>query len=55
VIGVILPADGEGDVAQATGAEDAAAWKAFVEAGRRLERRFAPGTSGVRLLSDMRR
>jgi hypothetical protein len=26
-----------------------------VRAGRRLERRFTPGVSGVRLLSDMRR
>jgi hypothetical protein len=33
----------------------AAAWDAFVRAGRRLERRFRPGVSGVRLLAAMRR
>jgi hypothetical protein len=42
-----------------TNAPDAAdatsAWEAFLRAGRRLERRFPPGASGVRLLSDMRR
>jgi prevent-host-death family protein len=55
-IGVILPVDGEDDAAQASEAVDAtAAWKAFLQAGRRLERRFAPGSSGVRLLSGMRR
>ena len=32
-----------------------AAWDAFVRAGRRLERRFRPGVSGVRFLSSTRR
>jgi prevent-host-death family protein len=55
-IGVILPVDGEGDASQASEAVDAtAAWEAFVKAGRRLERRFTPGASGVRLLSHSRR
>jgi prevent-host-death family protein len=55
-VAVILPVDGEDDESHASDAVDAtAAWEAFVEAGRRLERRFAPGAGGVRLLSDMRR
>ena len=54
-VGVILPlaADGRPPGAEDTGA--AAAWDAFLRAGRRLERRFRPGVSGVRLLSKMRR
>src|SRR5262245_48673919 len=54
-VGVILPIEGS-DVA--LGAEDLdgrAAWNAFLRAGRRLERRFRPDVSGVRLLSTMRR
>lgn len=55
-IGVILPVDDADDVAQASEAVDATtAWTVFLRAGRRLERRFAAGASGVRLLSDMRR
>jgi prevent-host-death family protein len=55
-IGVILPVEGEDEPVQASEAVDATgAWEAFLRAGRRLERRFAPGTSGVRILSDMRR
>jgi prevent-host-death family protein len=55
-IGVILPVDGEDDASQDSEAVDpTTAWKTFLRAGRRLERRFAPGSSGVRLLSDMRR
>jgi prevent-host-death family protein len=54
-IGVILPVD-EGEPTNAPDAADAtSAWEAFLRAGRRLERRFPPGASGVRLLSDMRR
>lgn len=55
-VGVILPLD-PADSGSHT-SEDAdpdAAWNAFVLAGRRLERRFRPDTSGVRLLSAMRR
>jgi len=55
-VGVILPLDPAEDTSPA--AEDAnapAAWEAFVRAGRRLERRFRPGVSGVRLLSALRR
>lgn len=33
----------------------AAAWETFMRAGRRLERRFRPGVSGVKLLSASRR
>ena len=55
-IGVILPVDGEDDSAQTSEAVDGPmAWQAFVRAGRRLETRFAPAASGVRLLSEMRR
>jgi prevent-host-death family protein len=55
-IGVILPVDSEDEPLGAPDAVDAtAAWEAFMRAGRRLERRFAAGASGVRLLSDMRR
>jgi antitoxin (DNA-binding transcriptional repressor) of toxin-antitoxin stability system len=53
-VGMILPLDPAED--PSTASEDAgAAWDAFVRAGRRLERRFRPGASGVRLLSAMRR
>ncbi len=55
-IGVILPVDAEDDTSQGSETVDATtAWKRFLHAGRRLERRFAPGVSGVRLLSGMRR
>jgi prevent-host-death family protein len=55
-IGVILPVDGEDDAVQASEAVDATtAWNAFLRAGRKLERRFPPAASGVRLLSEMRR
>ena len=53
-VGVILPIDA--DTSVATEDEDtSAAWNAFLRAGRRLESRFRPGMSGVRLLSAMRR
>ena len=53
-IGMILPLEPLEDTAGAP--EDAAAaWDTFVRAGRRLERRFRPGVSGVRLLSATRR
>jgi prevent-host-death family protein len=53
-VGVILPIDG--DTSAAAEDDDAsAAWNAFMRAGRRLESRFRPGMSGVRLLSAMRR
>jgi antitoxin (DNA-binding transcriptional repressor) of toxin-antitoxin stability system len=55
-IGVILPVDSEDEPLAAPDAVDAtAAWEAFMRAGRRLERRFAAGASGVRHLSAMRR
>ncbi len=56
-VGVILPVDPAEDASPtAEDAEDARApWDAFLRAGRRLERRFRPGVSGVRLLSAMRR
>jgi prevent-host-death family protein len=55
-IGVILPVDAEDDRSQTSDSVNATtAWDTFVRAGRRLERRFAPGVSGVRLLSNMRR
>lgn len=53
-VGMILPLEPAEDSAPAS--EDAAAaWEAFLRAGRRLEPRFRPGVSGVRLLSAMRR
>jgi prevent-host-death family protein len=58
-IGVILPVDpvdNEDEARHPAEPGDAsAAWKEFIRAGQRLERRFASGASGVRLLSDMRR
>ena len=55
-VGVILPLDPEDGASLAPDVADATtAWKAFVRAGRRLERRFKPGVSGVRLLSESRR
>jgi prevent-host-death family protein len=55
-VGVILPLDpAEGTSPALEEADAGAAWDAFVRAGRRLERRFRPGVSGVRLLSAMRR
>jgi antitoxin (DNA-binding transcriptional repressor) of toxin-antitoxin stability system len=54
-IGVILPLDAPDEVASADDARPGAAWDAFLRAGQRIQRRFKPGTSGVRLLSDMRR
>jgi prevent-host-death family protein len=55
-IGVILPVDADDDVSQTSETVDATtAWETFVRVGRRLERRFTPGRSGVALLSDMRR
>ncbi|MBI4306436.1 MAG: type II toxin-antitoxin system Phd/YefM family antitoxin [Chloroflexi bacterium] len=54
--GVILPLDEAAEISPASGATDpAAAWTAFIRAGRRLERRFRPAVSGVKLLSAMRR
>jgi hypothetical protein len=35
--------------------EAAAAWEAFMQAGRQIASRFRSGVSGVRLLSRMRR
>jgi prevent-host-death family protein len=54
-IGVILPVDSEDTAAPVALADTTTAWKAFLQAGRRLERRFAPGRSGVRNLSRSRR
>ena len=55
-IGMILPMDpGEGTSLTSDAADASTAWNAFVRAGRRLERRFKPGVSGVRILSASRR
>jgi antitoxin (DNA-binding transcriptional repressor) of toxin-antitoxin stability system len=53
-VGMILPLEPSEDAALAP-EDTAAAWAAFLHAGRRLEGRFRPGVSGVRLLSEMRR
>jgi len=55
-VGVILPLDPADGAAQSSDAADAAAaWNTFLRAGRRLERRFRRGASGVQILSRMRR
>lgn len=55
-VGMILPLDPVDAGTRTHDDEDGAGgWKAFLEAGRRLERRFRPGVSGVALLSGMRR
>ena len=55
-VGVILPLDpAEPTFPAFQDADGSAAWHAFLRAGRRLERRFRPGASGVRLLSAGRR
>lgn len=53
-VGVILPIDADPAAAAEYG-DARAAWNAFLHAGRRLESRFRPGVSGVRLLSATRR
>jgi antitoxin (DNA-binding transcriptional repressor) of toxin-antitoxin stability system len=53
-VGMILPLEPSEDAVLAS-EDTAAAWDAFLHAGRRLEGRFRPGVSGVRLLSEMRR
>ena len=53
-VGMILPLDPAEDTS-ATAEDAAAAWDTFLRAGRRLERRFRRGVSGVRLLSAARR
>jgi prevent-host-death family protein len=55
-VGMIVPvrsAEEGSDIVRDMGA--ATAWERFLSAGRRLEQRFRPGVSGVRLLSAMRR
>jgi prevent-host-death family protein len=54
-IAVILPIAEDDASRTSEGVDATAAWEAFVRAGRRLERRFTPRESGVRLLSEMRR
>jgi prevent-host-death family protein len=55
-VGVILPLDAADSTAHTSEAADAAAaWNAFMRAGRRLERRFRRRLSGVQILSSMRR
>jgi antitoxin (DNA-binding transcriptional repressor) of toxin-antitoxin stability system len=55
-VGLILPLGAP--AAPAIAPDDVSAttaWDAFLRAGRRLERRFRPGVSGVRALARMRR
>lgn len=55
-VGLLLPLDPIENHSEAADDSDAAAaWDTFMRAGRRLERRFRPSVSGVRLLSTMRR
>ena len=53
-VGVILPLETvDGSLTDDLDAADG--WQAFLMAGRRLERRFRPGVSGVAFLSKARR
>ena len=55
-VGMILPLDPKQtprDAAEDTGGDEA--WEAFLRAGRRIQVRFSPRKSGVRLLSESRR
>jgi prevent-host-death family protein len=55
-VGVILPIEMADLTEPLTDDLDASdAWQAFLAAGRRLERRFRSGVSGVALLSKARR
>lgn len=55
-VGVILPVGASEPVSPGREDVDAdAAWHAFLQAGRRLERRFQAGVSGVEVLSATRR
>ena len=55
-VAVILPLDPADDSSQEPEAADAAvAWNTFMRAGRRLERRFRRGVSGVEILTTTRR
>src|SRR5437867_10049674 len=53
-IGVILPLDSDSSRISED-ADAAVAWTAFLRAGRRLERRFRPGVSGLQILHTSRR
>ena len=55
-VGVILPLDpANGTPPSAEDTGGSTAWEAFLRAGRRLQGRFRPRMSGVRILSKMRR
>lgn len=54
-VGVILPLDPGGQPPSAAEADADAPWAAFLAAGRRIERGFRPGVSGVNELSASRR
>jgi prevent-host-death family protein len=55
-VGVLLPIDeAEGSPDAHENTDGVAAWDTFLRAGRRLERRFSRGMSGVDLLSGSRR
>ena len=54
-VGVILPLDSGGEVPAAVDTPGDSPWQTFLAAGRRLERGFRPGVSGVELLSASRR
>jgi prevent-host-death family protein len=53
-VGVILPCDLEERSQAANDSDPAAAWNAFIQAGRHLQRQFRPGMSSVRVLSETR-
>jgi prevent-host-death family protein len=53
-VGLILPAEPT-ESSVPPGEETSAAWDTFLRAGRRLQRRYRPGVSGVALLSNSRR
>lgn len=53
-VGVILPLEPSANDGHPID-DSGAGWENFLQAGRRLERHFRRGASGVRLLSSMRR
>ena len=54
-VGVILPLEAANPSVAYDDLDAFARWNDFLDAGRRLKRRFRPGVSGLRLLSSMRR
>jgi antitoxin (DNA-binding transcriptional repressor) of toxin-antitoxin stability system len=54
-VAVILPLDAETPALAAGDSATSSAWTQFLRAGQRLQKRFRPGVSGVKMLSAARR